>query len=172
MVTLLSYSKDQAGHPPHLYPLPGLFISADLRRNLGILDGISHGFIFWKRIRLLYLFQAPCFFCCAILQRKILSGGIFIPIPFCLHLWYVRGDSHLNAYEYPPISLSWKPLSLVAHFPPSPILFYRARHPAPLFAFSKGVIVLISSAREWNKGESLGHDGIKHPEDGGLQRNL
>ena len=46
MVTFLSYSKDQAGHPPHLYPLSGLFISADLRWNLGILHGVSHGSYF------------------------------------------------------------------------------------------------------------------------------
>ena len=75
----------------------------------------------------------------------------------------------MNAFQSCP---SWKPLSLVVHFPPSPILFHRSRHPAPLFPFSKGVIVLISSAREGNQGESLGHDGIKHPEDGRLQRKV
>ncbi len=172
ILALLSYSPDQAGHPPHLHPLPGFFISPDLRWNLGILHGVSHGPFFWKCIGLLHLLQTPYLFYCAIFQRTILSGGVLFPIPFRFHLCYIRGNSHLDSYERFPIHPSWKPLSLVLHFPSSPIIFHGSCHPAPFFPFSKGVIVIISSTREGNEGKGIDHDGIKYPEDGGLQRKV
>ena len=40
--------------------------------------------------------------------------------------------------------------------------------PLSLFPFQEGGIVIISSVRAGNQGRGIGHDGIKHPEDGGF----
>ena len=120
-----------------------------------------------------YTFSRPLvFFAAQFFKERFYLEGFYSQFLFVFVFAMLEGILILILLNALQSLSSWKPLSLVIHFPPSPIVFHRSCHPTPLFPFSKGVVVIIPSTREGNEGEGVDHDGIEHPEDGRLQRKV